>query len=88
MRENGERGSEAGSRAAGHAPRKQAPKNECRDILEEPIAPYRAKRPKTGSVGSQATFGVSAPVGRRHKTTTGAGNKMKDLQVSKVKLSL
>jgi hypothetical protein len=46
-RENTERGSQAGPRAAGRAPRSQTQKHEHQDILGEPIAPNRAKRPKT-----------------------------------------
>jgi hypothetical protein len=75
-RENGEWGSQAGTRAAGHAPRRQY-------ILGVSIAPNRAKRPKAIGVlqlRSQATSGVTVPTGGRQKTMTGAGNKTKDLR--------
>jgi hypothetical protein len=48
-RENSERGSQAGPRAARRAPSNKIPQNYCQYILGEPIALNQAMRPKKGN---------------------------------------
>jgi hypothetical protein len=83
-REDGERISQEGPRFAGSAPSRQDAQTERQNILVEPIAPNRTKRPNEIGLlelwGARKLSGVSVTTEGRQKTTIGAGNVTIDLQ--------